>query len=55
LDYDLPPGFVISDLASFSHPVVQVFQHKNPAHAGNILKVPDNNWEKSVTITRLSY
>lgn len=55
LGYDLPPGFVISDLTSFSHPVVKVINHKKPANAKVITKVPENDWEKSVTLTRLSF
>jgi len=55
LGYDLPPGFVISDLASFSYPVVRTIQQKKPANKKIVSKVPDSDWEKSVTITRLSY
>ena len=55
LGYDLPPGFVISDMASFSHPVVQIYQQKIPAKARNVSKVPENDWEKYVTLTRSSY
>lgn len=55
LDYNLPPGFVISDLTSFSHPVVKVIQQKKPANTKIVTKVPENDWEKSVTLTRSSY
>ena len=55
LDYDLPPGFVISDLTSFSHPVVRVIQQKKPANTKITAQVPENDWEKSVTLTRSSY
>ena len=55
LGYDLPPGFVISDLTSFSHPVVKVIHQKKPANPKVVTKVPENDWEKSVTLTRLSY
>jgi hypothetical protein len=55
LGYDLPPGFVISDLASFSHPVVQIYQPKIPAKTRHVSKISENDWEKSVTITHLSY
>ena len=55
LSYNLPPGFVISDLASFCHPLVRVIQAKKPAIAKRVTKVPENDWENSVTLTRLSY
>ena len=55
LSYDLPPGFVISDLASFCHPAVHVSQEKIQAKITKVSKAPDNDWEKSVSITRLSY
>jgi hypothetical protein len=55
LDFDLPPGFVISDLTSFSLPVVKVIQQKKPANTKIVTKLPENNWEKSVTLSRVSY
>jgi hypothetical protein len=54
LKYNIPTGFVISDLASFSLPVVNLPLKKNMAVEMPILQGTTDNWEKNVTITRFN-
>lgn len=54
LNYNMPAGFVISDLASFSLPVVNLPLKKNMAVEIPILQGTTDNWEKNVTITRFN-
>jgi hypothetical protein len=53
--YNMPPGFVISDLASFNLPVIAIktMAKSNKINQGK--KNEENDWEKLVTITRAGY
>jgi hypothetical protein len=54
LKYNMPTGFVISDLASFSLPVVNLPLKKNRPVEVSILQETTDSWEKNVTITRFN-
>lgn len=55
LKYNIPKGFVISDLASFSLPIVNLPHKKNLPVEMPILQGITDSWEKYVTITRFNY
>ena len=55
LDYNLPPGFVIGDLASGTFPKIAPSRPLTQAIAQNRTPVSSDDWEKSVTITTFNY
>ena len=55
LGYNMPPGFVISDLASFNLPVIAIKKMPISNKVNQGKKNEENDWEKLVTITRAGY
>ena len=55
LGYSMPPGFVISDLASFNLPVIAIKAMTKSNKVNQVKKNEDNDWEKRVTFTRSVY
>jgi hypothetical protein len=55
MGYSIPPGFVISDLASFSYPKVAISQKNLPVKEKPVTKTQGNEWEKTVILTQLTY
>jgi hypothetical protein len=55
LNHDMPPGFVIGDLASGSFPRITPPRPLTQAIAQNRTPISTDDWEKSVTITTFNY